>query len=159
MISFFQGAWISTNPSSQYHSTRKCCDQKVYVPYSCFYVCVFLYPLGKIQFLNLQTKWVPFLAAFFLVLSCIFVTVVYQGNLSVMSLNVRGLRNQVKRRSIFRFLKDQNCLFYFLQEIYSKPGDETIWRREWGGDIFFSHGSIHSRGVCILMNPLYGQQL
>ena len=74
-----------------------------------------------------------------------------------MSLNVRGLRNQVKRRSIFRFLKDQNCLIYFLQEIYSKPGDETIWRSEWGGDFFFSHGSIHSRGVCILINPLYGQ--
>ena len=49
-----------------------------------------------------------------------------QGSFSVMSLNVRGLRNQVKRRSIFRFLKDENYLFYFLQETYSKPGDEII---------------------------------
>ena len=80
-----------------------------------------------------------------------------QGSFSVMSLNVRGLRNQVKRRSIFRFLKDQNYLFYFLQETYSKPGDEIIWKSEWGGDIFFSHGSTHSRGVCILINPLHGQ--
>ena len=24
---------------------------------------------------------------------------------------------------------------------------------EWGGVIFFSHGSTHSKGVCILMNP------
>ena len=77
-----------------------------------------------------------------------------QGSFSVMSLNVRGLRNHVKRRSIFRFLKDQNYLFYFLQETYSKPGDEIIWKSEWGGDIFFSHGSTHSR---ILINPLHGQ--
>lgn len=65
--------------------------------------------------------------------------------------NVRGLRNRVK--SIFCFLKDQNCDVYFLQESYSQPNDEILWRSEWGGDIFFSHGSLHSRGVCILLNP------
>ena len=32
--------------------------------------------------------------------------------------------------------------------------DEIIWRNEWGGKIFFSHGTKHSRGVCILINPL-----
>ena len=71
----------------------------------------------------------------------------------MLSLNVRGLRNRVKRRSIFCFLKDQNCDVYFLQETYSEPNDEISWRSEWGGDIFFSHGSLHSRGVCILLNP------
>ena len=30
-----------------------------------------------------------------------------------------------------------------------------MWRNEWGGDIFFSHGSTHSRGVCILINPSF----
>ena len=76
-----------------------------------------------------------------------------QDNCSVLTLNVRGLRNQLKRRSIFSYLKDQNCQFYFLQEIYSEPNDEKIWKSEWGGDIFFSHGSTHSKGVCILINP------
>ena len=66
----------------------------------------------------------------------------------------KGLRNPVKRRSIFCFLKDQNCDAYFLQETYSELSDEIIWRSEWGGVIFFSHGSTHSKGVCILMNPL-----
>ena len=65
----------------------------------------------------------------------------------------KELRNQVKRRSIFCFLKDQNCEACFLQETYSEPNDETIWRNEWGGVIFFSHGSNHSKGVCILINP------
>ena len=32
--------------------------------------------------------------------------------------------------------------------------DEIIWRNEWGGKVFFSHGTKHSKGVCILINPL-----
>ena len=76
-----------------------------------------------------------------------------QGKCDVLTLNVRGLRNLVKRKSIFCFLKDQNCDVYFLQETYSEPKDEIIWTSEWGGDIFFSHGSLHSKGVCILLNP------
>ena len=70
------------------------------------------------------------------------------------SLNVRGLKNQRKRRSIFCFLKDQKCDFCLLQETYSEPQDELIWKAEWRGDIFFSHGSNHQNGVCILLNPL-----
>ena len=59
--------------------------------------------------------------------------------ISILSLNVRGLRNQVKGRSIFSFLKDQNYQIY-LQETFSDPNDESIWKSEWGGAIFFSHG-------------------
>lgn len=76
-----------------------------------------------------------------------------QEKFSILSLNVRGLRNQIKRRSIFRYLKDQNCQLYLLQETFSESKDELIWKSEWGGDIFFSHGSTHSKGVCILINP------
>ena len=32
----------------------------------------------------------------------------------------------------------------------SKKKDEAIWHSEWGGQIVFSHGSEHSRGLCIL---------
>ena len=71
----------------------------------------------------------------------------------VFSLNVRGLRDQTKRRSIFTFLKDQNATIYFLQETFSEPSDENIWKKEWGGELFFSHGTKHSKGVCILINP------
>ena len=27
------------------------------------------------------------------------------------------------------------------------------WTNEWGGEIFFSHGTRHSKGVCILIHP------
>ena len=55
----------------------------------------------------------------------------------VVSLNVRGVRDPVKRRSIVLYLKDQEANFYFLQETFSKPCDENIWKHEWGGEIFF----------------------
>ena len=71
----------------------------------------------------------------------------------ILSLNVRGIRDQVKRRSIFLYLKDHDSKIYFLQETYSQPGDEIIWKNEWGGEVFFSHGTKHSKGVCILLHP------
>ena len=73
--------------------------------------------------------------------------------LDILSLNVRGIRDQIKRRSIFSFLKGFKANIYFLQETYSDLKDEIIWKNEWGGEIFFSHGTNHSKGVCILINP------
>ena len=74
---------------------------------------------------------------------------------SLLSLNVRGLKNQLKRRSIFSYLKSQKCLFYLLQETYPEPKDEVVWKNEWGGGIFFSHGTNRQKGVCILINSSY----
>ena len=71
----------------------------------------------------------------------------------IISLNVRGIRNLIKRSIIFTCLKVQNATFYFLQETYSEPCDESFWKNEWGGEIFFSHGTHHSKGACILLNP------
>ena len=65
------------------------------------------------------------------------------------------MRNLRKRRSIFSYLKDQNCAVYLLQETFSQPQDELIWKTEWRGKIFFSHGSNHQKGVAILINPLF----
>ena len=74
-------------------------------------------------------------------------------NCKIVSLNVRGIRDPTKRRGIFSYLKDQKASFYFLQETYSESSDENVWRKEWGGEVFFSHGSTHSRGGCILVDP------
>lgn len=116
----------------------------------CFmHVCISVLYWGKIVIILLSCCTLPQYN--------VYATMIDQGNFSVMSLNVRGLRNQFKRKSIFRFLRDQNCLIHFLQEIYPKPSAEIIWKCEWGGDIFFSHGSTHSTGVCILIDPLYVQ--
>ena len=58
-----------------------------------------------------------------------------------------------EKRSIFAFVKDQKASFYFLQETYSDSKDESFWKSEWDGNIIFSHGSHHSRGVCTLIDP------
>ena len=71
----------------------------------------------------------------------------------IVSLNVRGLRNTNKRRAIFSYLKKQKVTIFNLQETFSKPEDEKIWTAEWGGKGFFSHGTEHSKGVTMLINP------
>ena len=53
----------------------------------------------------------------------------------VFSLNVRGMREKTKRRSIFTYLKDQKADFYFLQETHSDANDGSMWQSEWGGGV------------------------
>ena len=74
--------------------------------------------------------------------------------LKLLSLNVRGLRNVNKRRAISAYLKSQKATICCLQETYSSIEDEKVWAAESrGGQIFFSYGSSHSGGVCVLLNP------
>lgn len=71
---------------------------------------------------------------------------------SFCSLNARGLNQARKRRQLFRWLHNYKFDVIFLQETYSTKEVETIWNSEWGGKIFYSHGSNHSKGVAILFN-------
>ena len=59
-------------------------------------------------------------------------------SIKILALNVRGLRNQVKRRALFAYLKNQKADFYCLQETFSQKLDENTW----GGKIIFSHGIV-----------------
>lgn len=72
------------------------------------------------------------------------------ANLSFISKNVNGIRGHKKRRNIFRDMHVKKYDVIFLQETYSIESDETVWQSEWGGKIFYSHGSNHSRGTAIL---------
>ena len=56
---------------------------------------------------------------------------------AVFSLNVRGIREKTKRRSIFSYVKDRRANIYFLHETYYELADENTWHNEWGGKIFF----------------------
>ena len=74
-------------------------------------------------------------------------------DLKCLSVNIRGLNKSLKRRTVFRWLHNQHCPFVFLQETYSSKECENIWQAEWGGEVFFSHGTKHSKGTMILINP------
>ena len=73
--------------------------------------------------------------------------------IKILSLNVRGLRNHVKRRALFLYLKNQKADFHCLQETFLLEEDEVIWASEWGGKILFSHRTQHSKGTGILQRP------
>ena len=66
---------------------------------------------------------------------------------------MKGLGKSIKRRSIFRWLHNQKNQFAFLQETHSTKECAQFWEAEWGGKVFFSHGSSNSKGVMILVNP------
>ena len=74
--------------------------------------------------------------------------------LKAVSLNIRGLNKSIKRRiKLFRWLHLNRFDITFLQETYSDPSLEDVWRAEWGGKILFAHGFKHSKGVMILFKP------
>ena len=70
--------------------------------------------------------------------------------IKLLSLNVRGLRNHVKRCAIFNYCRSRADII-LLQETHSCPTTENRWQLEWGGSILFSHGDTNARGVCILV--------
>ena len=73
--------------------------------------------------------------------------------LKLFSFNCRGLGNDIKRRSVFKWLKKQHGGIVLVQETHSTNSIENKWRKEWDGEIFFSHGTSKSRGVMILIPP------
>ena len=71
--------------------------------------------------------------------------------LTIVSFNVNGLRNNLKRKTIFHFPKMKKFDFILQQETHSNQTDEKLWKCEWGGDIFYSHGTNHCNGVAIIV--------
>ena len=67
------------------------------------------------------------------------------------SLNTRGIRCFENRKAMFAWLMKQHVDICFLQETYSTKEIENSWKMQWNGDMFFSHGSEHSRGVLIMV--------
>lgn len=72
-------------------------------------------------------------------------------NFKIASFNVRGINDQKKRLSIFRSLKQKKLDICLLQETYGTSQIENMWRNQWGGNILFSNGTNHARGVALLV--------
>ena len=68
-------------------------------------------------------------------------------------MNVRGLRDSSKRKSVFTYCKKMGFDIVLMQETHSDVETENIWSNEWGNPIFCSHGKTDARGVAILINP------
>ena len=73
-------------------------------------------------------------------------------NLNIFALNVNGLGDHIKRKTLFRKLRENDGIF-LLQETHSTVDSEQIWKTQWGNEkLFFSHGSSKSRGVVIMFS-------
>ena len=69
----------------------------------------------------------------------------------LLSLNARGIRSFEKRKAVFGWVMKQQVDICFLQETYSPKEVENVWKKQWKGGMYFSHGSEHSRGVLVLI--------
>ena len=70
----------------------------------------------------------------------------------ILSLNVRGIRNDTKRIKIFNWSKNQTpnqAVVRFLQETHSTPHVKNLWSNQWQfkEKIIFSHGEHNARGT------------
>ena len=74
-----------------------------------------------------------------------------QNSLNLYSVNTRGLGDKTKRRSIFHWLNKNHKGITFLQETHSTLISEKLWKHEYQGEMYFSHGTCGSRGVAILI--------
>ena len=74
------------------------------------------------------------------------------NKLNIASLNVRGLKNVSKRKEIFNYARKKEFDIFCLQESHSDKNDEELWKKQSGGEMFFSHGKTNSKGVCILVS-------
>ena len=66
------------------------------------------------------------------------------------TLNCNGLRSNLKRKSLFKYLKKNKYDIICLQETFVKDSDIEQWSKEWKGGLFHCSGTSHSKGQVIL---------
>ena len=77
--------------------------------------------------------------------------------MTIVSLNTRGLRNDGKRRKIWRYLKRQKSDICMVQETHATDEIENIWSTEWGNKCIFANGDSNARGVGLLFNKYFNK--
>ena len=81
-------------------------------------------------------------------------------NLSIGTLNVRGLCSHPVRHKVFTWLNELKIDIAFLQETYCQNKFETTFNSLWNGKIYHAFtDSSHSRGVCIMFNDKLNVEL
>lgn len=63
------------------------------------------------------------------------------------SYHVNGLQTKMKRKKVFTLLKEHNLDIVMIQESHCTKDIEHLWKAEWGGGVFATHGTSESKGV------------
>ena len=79
--------------------------------------------------------------------------------LTIASLNVRGLRDNTKRREMFTWLRAKDFSLNMLQEVHCIENANPVWSAEWGYQAIFSNYTSNKAGLCILFNNNFNFQI
>lgn len=74
------------------------------------------------------------------------------SDLKIVSLNVKGINNVIKRQKILTFLRKENTKIALLSETHLNDIEHLKLRRAWVGQVFYSSHNSKSRGVAILIH-------
>ena len=75
------------------------------------------------------------------------------NDLSVVSLNARGMNSFEKRQKIYDWLRDTNVHIALIQETHYIEKNELKYNSRWFGKIFHAFSnSPYARGVSVLFN-------
>ena len=72
--------------------------------------------------------------------------------LRILTCNVNGIINPVKRKQIFNYLQNTNSDIILLQETHSSPATNKMWNNDWNGNTIWNSGTNFKCGVAILIN-------
>jgi len=81
------------------------------------------------------------------------------ANLKIVTYNAKGLDDYSKRQNVFVWLKSKKADIILLQETHSNKNKEKVWKKDWEGDIIFSHGASNARGVCVCFTKSLNYEL
>ncbi|KAK7486284.1 hypothetical protein BaRGS_00022454 [Batillaria attramentaria] len=73
------------------------------------------------------------------------------GDLKLITLNARGIKNKNKRKALFSFFKQNKYDIICLQETHITKEAADGWERKWGGKLLYTAGTERSRGEIILI--------
>ena len=73
-------------------------------------------------------------------------------NITICSLNTRGLSCKQKRKDVLNFLKQKKYSIYCLQDTHFTEKEEKFIRSKWGYEIILNCYSSQSRGTAIFFN-------
>ena len=79
---------------------------------------------------------------------------------NVITYNCNGLGDKKKRQKVFTFVREKlKSGFVFLQETHSTEKFEKEWMSQWGGNIYFSHGTSNSTGCAIAFSENFSVKI
>ena len=73
------------------------------------------------------------------------------GDIKISSLNIRGMRDFIKRKKTINYMKDQDVDVFFLQETHSCKNTNKVWNAEFGHKCIFVNGFTNKCGVAIVI--------